>query len=131
MKKYFFDNQILSFASDIIDAIPEAIALTPDQIAFLEANKADYDKGLLSVDEVRDCKRIEVVSITPNYEDLRRNEYFTTQCVNWQDKMLTVEDANRLFMYYRAEGDETRALALQNLIKEQKEIIRVKYPKPE
>ena len=122
---YFFNNQILCFETKISEAIPEAESLTTEQAAFYEAHKT------ASIEEIKACELVEVVTYTPTYEDLRRNEYFTTQCVNWQDKMLTVEDANRLFMYYRAEGDETRALALQALIKVQKDIIRAKYPKPE
>ena len=122
---YFFNNQILCFETKISEAIPEAESLTTEQAAFYEAHKT------ASIEEIKACELVEVVTYTPTYEDLRRNEYYMTPCVSWQDKMLTVEDANRLFMYYRAEGDETRALALQALIKVQKDIIRAKYPKPE
>jgi hypothetical protein len=46
----------------------------------------------------------------------RKQAYATSKRIAWADEQLTVDEANQLFLYYRAEGAEARALELQALI---------------
>lgn len=54
----------------------------------------------------------------------RQQAYSTRPMIPWGEEKLTVDQANQLFLYYRAEAAETKALELQALIVTAKEAIR-------
>lgn len=57
-------------------------------------------------------------------DEKRKQAYSTRAIVAWGNETLTVDQANQLFLYYRAEAAETKALELQALIVTAKEAIR-------
>lgn len=63
--------------------------------------------------------------LTP--EQLREQAYETEPCIEWQGEMITVDQANDLWLKYSAEGSEI-ANELSELIVEAKTKIRVQYP---
>ena len=73
---------------------------------------------------------IEVVVIgAPTVPELsvdqrRKLEYETNPIIVWGDETLTVDQANQLFLFYRAEAAEIKAADLQELIKAAKTQIR-------
>lgn len=62
--------------------------------------------------------------------ELRENAYNTQAVIRWEDKMITVTEAARLWQYYAAE-DNKKADELSSLIKQEKNKIRDTYPDDE
>lgn len=56
--------------------------------------------------------------------DMRRVAYQTHRIIAWDGDMVTVDEANKLFLDYSAEGKEDVTAQLQELIKAAKEKIR-------
>jgi len=125
MNYFFLHNKILCFAEDIREAIPEAELLTDEQVSFYEANKKANKN--VSVGEVRNCKLTEVIQIVLSADEQRKRAYSFETCVNWQDKRITIDTANSLYLYYIAEGDNDRAEEIQTEIKAAKTEIRNRY----
>lgn len=73
----------------------------------------------------------EVVPPTPTAEELRKNAYETEEIINWPegtDTMITVDQANLLYLDYFAEGNQDVCTKLQTLIATAKNDIRNRYP---
>lgn len=62
--------------------------------------------------------------------ELRENAYATLKCIEYGDDWLTVDEANRLWEAYCAEGSD-KATALTALIAEAKSTIRKIHPDKE
>lgn len=60
-------------------------------------------------------------------EELREQAYRTTKCISYDGKVMTVDEANKLWYQYQAEGSQ-KAAELTALILSVKNTIREKYP---
>lgn len=136
MNHYFINSDIVSFASEISEAIEVSsnfedrfkmpVPLTAEQAAFYEANKT------ASIYEVFNCAlTVTPVMPEPTSAEKRKMEYQMRKCVTWQenwgDETYTVNEAKERFTEYRSEGEEEKASTLQAAIKTQKEIIRAEF----
>lgn len=54
----------------------------------------------------------------------RQLAYSSQSCIKWGEEKLTVDQANQLFLYYRAESAEAKAIEIQALIVAAKNEIR-------
>jgi len=73
----------------------------------------------------------EVIPLMPTAEELRKNAYETEEIINWPegtDTMITVDQANLLYLDYFAEGNQDVCTKLQVLIANAKNDIRNRYP---
>jgi len=86
-----------------------------------------YQNGDKGTYETNDNIIVETPIPVLTVDEQRRQAYGVELSVNWQDKLMTVDAANSLYLYYRAEADDDRAEAIQLLIKEAKTTIREKY----
>ena len=59
---------------------------------------------------------------------LRKEAYETEDVIEYDDTVLTVDEANKLYMSYLAEGNNSKCSQLQQLICEAKTTIRNTYP---
>ena len=75
-----------------------------------------------------ECPLQEQFEIKKTKPQLREQAYETTPLISWQGKMLTVDEANKLWTAYTAEGNVEAASQLTTLITEAKTAIREKYP---
>ncbi|MCL2079404.1 MAG: hypothetical protein FWH17_06110 [Oscillospiraceae bacterium] len=62
----------------------------------------------------------------PSPGELRKREYATKECVEWWDSLYTIDAANLHIWQYEAENIDMSEL--KQIVHEQKEIIRAKYP---
>lgn len=60
-------------------------------------------------------------------EEKRKEAYKTDLIITWENKMITVDEANKIFVEYFAEGN-SKSDEIQILIIAAKEEIREKYP---
>ena len=67
----------------------------------------------------------EYIPFTP--AELREQAYETEKCVEWDGDILTVDDANKMYLRYDAEGNTTKATELRTLISQAKAEIRARY----
>lgn len=67
----------------------------------------------------------EYIPLTP--KELREQEYETNKCITYDGETLTVDEANRLWQEYQAEGN-AKAEELTTLIAAAKASIREQYP---
>lgn len=67
----------------------------------------------------------EYIPFTPT--ELREQAYETEKCIEWEDTMMTVDEANDKFLMYDAEGN-TKANELTSLIAAAKAEIRERFP---
>lgn len=67
----------------------------------------------------------EYIPYTP--EELRERAYETEKVISYEGKMLTVDEANRKWQEYQAEGN-SKATELTTLIANAKATIREQYP---
>ena len=68
----------------------------------------------------------EYIPFTP--AELREQAYETEKLIEWDGNMLTVDEANKMFLRYDAEGFTEKSAALTTLIAQSKAAIREKYP---
>lgn len=62
-------------------------------------------------------------------KQLRERAYTTGESsILWKDRVMTIDEANTRFIQYFAENNAVDSEALQELIKIEKERIRIKYP---
>lgn len=66
----------------------------------------------------------EYIPFTPT--ELREKAYETEKLIVWEGNMLTVDEANKIFLQYDAEGNE-KAEELTSLISQVKAEIRARY----
>ena len=67
----------------------------------------------------------EYIPLTPS--ELRERAYETVKCITYENEQLTVDEANKKWQDYQAEGNE-KATVLTQLIHTAKENIREQYP---
>lgn len=67
----------------------------------------------------------EYIPYTP--EELRERAYETDKVISYEGKMLTVDEANRKWQEYQAEGN-SKANELTTMIANAKAVIREQYP---
>ncbi|NDV45519.1 hypothetical protein D0T49_00430 [Paludibacter sp. 221] len=129
MYYYIHNNSIFAFAK----ALPEGyktsdkyedrytayVLLSDKQATFYEANKT------ATVYEVWNMKLNDILVLSP--ADQRQAAYATQPIIDWQGEMITVDEANKLFLDYSAEGKAEIITELQGLIREAKEAIRGQY----
>lgn len=94
--------------------------------------------NVMQFDELpEDCKpnywiyNSETHALEPRYStsaEKRENAYETEAIIEWQEDNITVDDANRLWSAYTAEGKVAIAQELTALIAAAKQEIREKYP---
>lgn len=99
-----------------------------DQIITQETYPARIDtpntKAVLSYNET-DGIHWEYIPLTPT--ELRERAYETVKCITYENEQLTVDEANKKWQEYQAEGG-TKAVELTQLIHTAKEGIRQQYP---
>lgn len=74
-------------------------------------------------------RKIVDAELTPS--KIREKKYNEKKCVEWEDNLLTIDEANLICLYYIAEGtDEAlgKVDSIRPIIAEQKEIIRLENP---
>lgn len=64
----------------------------------------------------------------PTAEQQREQAYESSAIISYRGQMITVDQANKLWTEYTAEGDTETSSTLQTLIAEAKESIREEYP---
>ena len=64
----------------------------------------------------------------PTAKELREEAYETEDIIEYDGTVLTVDEANKLYMSYLAEGNNSKCSQLQQLICEAKTTIRNTYP---
>ena len=67
----------------------------------------------------------ECIPLTPS--ELRERAYETVKCITYENEQFTVDEANKKWQDYQAEGNE-KATVLTQLIHTAKENIREQYP---
>lgn len=67
----------------------------------------------------------EYIPFTP--AELREQAYETEKLIKWDGNMLTVDEANQMYLRYDAEGYTTKANELTTLISQVKAEIRARY----
>ncbi len=67
----------------------------------------------------------EYIPFTP--AELREKAYETEKLIEWDGNMLTVDEANKMFLRYDAEGYTEKSAALTTLIAHAKAEIRARY----
>lgn len=67
----------------------------------------------------------EYIPLTPT--ELRERAYETVKCVTYENEQLTVDEANKKWQEYQAEGNE-KAAEITALIAAAKASIRTEYP---
>ena len=99
-----------------------------DQIITQETYPARIDtpntKAVLSYNEI-DGIHWEYIPLTPT--ELRERAYETVKCITYENGQLTVDEANKKWQEYQAEGSE-KSTELTQLIHTAKENIRNQYP---
>lgn len=99
-----------------------------DQIITQETYPARIEhqntKAILSYDEVNGI-HWEYIPLTP--VELRERAYETDKVISYENEMLTVDEANRKWQEYQAEGS-VKAVELTQLIATAKASIREQYP---
>lgn len=99
-----------------------------DQIITQETYPARIDtpntKAILSYNET-DGVHWEYIPLTPT--ELRERAYETVKCITYENEQLTVDEANKKWQEYQAEGNE-KAAELTTLIATAKANIRAEYP---
>ena len=99
-----------------------------DQIITQETYPARIDtpntKAILFYNET-DGIHWEYIPLTP--AELRERAYETVKCITYENEQLTVDEANKKWQEYQAEGNE-KATELTQLIHTAKENIREQYP---
>ena len=83
--------------------------------------------NLTGESEIIDILDIEQYTPTQTVSEKRQQAFTYDPCVLWGIEPITVDEANKLFAYYKAEDDEVRATQLQVLIKAEKDRIRELY----
>lgn len=82
--------------------------------------------------EVKDGKIVRVWTVVPEPEisarEKRERAYTERHIIEYQGSMITVDEANKLWYQYAAEGQEETMSALTKLIAEAKATIRSDYP---
>lgn len=81
-------------------------------------------KAVLKYDEAQGVYW-DYIPYTP--EELREQEYAINKCVSYDGKVMTVDEANTLWIKYQAENN-AKAAELTTLIAAAKATIREKYP---
>lgn len=99
-----------------------------DQIITQETYPARIDHpnthAVLSYNET-DGIHWEHIPLTPT--ELRERAYETVKCITYENEQLTVDEANKKWQEYQAEGNE-KAAEITTLIAAAKASIRTEYP---
>ena len=99
-----------------------------DQIITQETYPARIDHpnthAVLSYNET-DGIHWEYIPLTP--AELRERAYETVKCITYENEQLTVDEANKKWQEYQAEGNE-KAAEITTLIAAAKASIRAEYP---
>ena len=120
----------IEIKNDIAYAKGEGQFKTGQQI---EISKELFDK-ITSLPASVTMEQGEIVDITPwpvplpEYDELRRIAYSTERLIDFEGKIMTVDEANDLFIKYFAE-DSANADILRALIIAAKESVRKKFSK--
>lgn len=61
-------------------------------------------------------------------KELREQAYETEPLIEYDGEMITVDEANKLFLRYSADGNADKYMALQILIGRAKADVRARYP---
>ena len=61
-------------------------------------------------------------------KEQRERTYETEPLIEYEGDMITVDEANKMFLQYAAEGNNSKCSQLQQLIREAKTTIRNTYP---
>ena len=108
--------------------IPAASAIVVAKLIEQETYPARVDHpnthAVLSYSEAEGI-HWEYIPYTP--EELRERAYETDKVISYEGKMLTVDEANRKWQEYQAEGN-SKANELTTLIANAKATIREQYP---
>lgn len=108
--------------------IPAASAIVVDQLIEQETYPAQVDHpnthAVLSYSETEGI-HWEYIPYIP--KELRERVYETEKIISYEDDMLTVDEANRKWQEYQAEGN-SKANELTTLIANAKAMIRGQYP---
>lgn len=64
----------------------------------------------------------------PTNKEKREQAYETQACVEYDGRILTIDEANKLYLAYMAEGKTERAQNLSIIISVAKSSIRVRFP---
>jgi len=110
--------------------IPEGTAI-PETFPFVNLRTREAGDGESRWAEVVSLEAGTVPQepeIIPTPAELRETAYQTEKTVEYSGKPLTVDQANKMYWEYFAEGDTQKAGELQALIAPAKETIREKYP---
>lgn len=62
-----------------------------------------------------------------NNKDKRRINYAHLKCIEWDNEIITVDEANQIYLYCIVEDDNTKASELKSLIKAAKNKIREEF----
>ncbi len=90
----------------------------------LYAWRYDEEEGLV----LRTIEELEADRPKPSPSELREKAYETRKCITYGASTLTVDEANKLWLQYIAEGNSEKAETLTSLINEAKAAIREEYP---
>lgn len=123
------DNRAHRNQTGTFFTVPDGWAIIPDDMVcenfpFGEIEVKEID-GIMTVIKWIPGEIPAEPTLSPS--ELREQAYSTEPIINWEDDLLTVDEANDLFNKYFAEASE-KANQLQLLIIEAKTSIREKYP---
>ena len=86
-------------------------------------------EGVLTLTNEPEPVPVEPAEKTP--AELREAAYQTEAVIEYGGEMITVDEANKLYLQYLAEGDTDKTTALTGLIAAAKAQIRAEYPDEE
>lgn len=88
----------------------------------LETEKIRWNESQWFVEKI-----VIVDPIPPTPNELREKEYISNPLINWDNKTITVNEANQIYLAYFAENN-SKSIEIQSLIISAKEYIRNLYP---
>lgn len=111
--------------------------IIPEGWAIVACETPNFPFGIPTFETINDIETVvawEPIDIPTPIEpvltpkELREKAYETDKIISWDDSMLTVDEAEDLFMKYFAEGKEEVYSVLRDLISAAKDYIREQYP---
>ena len=116
--------------TSVVDIIPneEILRYRDDGFLIGKDDPEDYLRSYGTEDGfvLTNLPELTAKFLTPR--EHRESIYSTERIIEYQNELLTVDDANRLYLQYAAEGNTSICEKLQKLIATTKNNIRKQYP---
>ena len=132
MKHYIKNGQIFTFQKALGDGYEVSMDIAKQKEMFVELTKKQYqfhvDNPSASIEEILACELREVPEIELTPAEKRKQTYETIPTIEWENGLITVDGAVKLYSAYSAEQKTEKANEISALIISAKESIRKEIP---